>query len=457
MTENEKKTNQNIETEAQTAENTGVKEAVKNDFESNGGASANQTDGQNSHFEAGEKPEKTVPDVSKNKKKNVVICGSIVVALALIAGIATANSKPKADQKQPKSDKTADIAEKTDTEPPVITFKKDKLEVKVGDSYDVAANIKSVVDDQDGKLEQVKKLEDGQAGYIVKSEQIKEAKAGTFSVEVTAVDSAGNKAKANFDVVVSEAKAEEKTDTEKTSGADKEEKKETSSAKSGNSDKVSSSSTAKPSTGNSSSSGSKPSSSTSNSGSASKPSTGSSGSGSSKPSTGGSSSGSGSAAKPSGGSGSSGSTGGSNGGSTPAPKPKPDCKDVVVVDKEAWDEKVLVKDAYDEQVLVKDAWDEQILVKEAWDEIYYCAIKCVQCGQEFPFQYGDQNSLNEASDAWCLHNEDCENYTSVSKSIHHDAEYQTVHHDAEYKTVHHDAEYKTVHHDAVTHVVQVCS
>ncbi|MBQ2312463.1 MAG: hypothetical protein II185_07945, partial [Firmicutes bacterium] len=50
---------------------------------------------------------------------------------------------------------------------------------------------------------------------------------------------------------------------------------------------------------------------------------------------------------------------------------------VKVVDKKAWDEKVLVKDAWtetkttpawDEKVLVKDAWDEQVLVKDAYDE-----------------------------------------------------------------------------------------
>lgn len=359
---------------------------------------------------------------------------ALELGLALLAGCSTAGFGSDSQSKE------------IDVEPPVITFKKDKFEVKVGDSYNVATNIKSVIDDQDGKLEQVMKLENGKAGYIIESEQIKEAKAGTFSVEVTAVDSAGNKAKSSFDVVVSEAKTEEKTDTEKTFGADKEEKKETSSAKSGNSDKVTSSSTAKPSTGNSSSSGSKPSSGTSNSASTSKPSAGSSGS--NKPSTGGSSSGSGSAAKPSGGSG---------GGSAPAPKPKPDCKDVVVVDKEAWDEKVLVKDAYDEQVLVKDAWDETVVVKEAWSEVVIVEpereVVVCRCGAQFA-----------TDEEWWNHSliNDCDGYyvdwiPAKTTVVNHPAETTTVHHDAEYKTVHHDAEYKTVHHDAVTHVVQVCS
>ena len=200
-----------------------------------------------------------------------------------------------------------------DTAKPVITIADKEVKATVNGKLNISTNVK-VEDDTDGRLKKVDKLEDGKAGYTVDDTKVDMMKAGTYVVAVTAVDSAGNKAKSSFDVVVSEAKAEEKTDTEKTSGADKEEKKETSSAKSGNSDKVSSSSTAKPSTGNSSSSGSKPSSGTSNSSSTSKPSAGSSSS--SKPSTAGSSSGSGSAAKPSGGSG---------GGSAPAPKPKPDC------------------------------------------------------------------------------------------------------------------------------------
>ena len=209
-----------------------------------------------------------------------------------------------------------------DTAKPVITIADKEVKATVNGKLNISTNVK-VEDDTDGRLKKVDKLEDGKAGYTVDDTKVDMTKAGTYVVAVTAVDSAGNKAKSSFDVVVSEAKVEEKTDTEKTSGAGKEEKKETSSAKSGNSDKVTSSSTAKPSTGNSSSSGSKPSSGTSNSASTSKPSAGSSGS--NKPSTGGSSSGSGSAAKPSGGSGSSGSSGGSSGGSTPAPKPKPDC------------------------------------------------------------------------------------------------------------------------------------
>ena len=343
-----------------------------------------------------------------------------------------------------------------DTAKPVITIADKEVKATVNGKLNISTNVK-VEDDTDGRLKKVDKLEDGKAGYTVDDTKVDMTKAGTYVVAVTAVDSAGNKAKSSFDVVVSEAKVEEKTDTEKTSGADKEEKKETSSAKSGNSDKVTSSSTAKPSTGNSSSSGSKPSSGTSNSASTSKPSTGSSSSSgssssgsTSKPSTGGStSSGSSAAAKPStGSSSSSGSSTGSgsssnSGGSTT----KPVCKDVVIVDQEAWDEQVLVKAAWDEQVLVKPAWDEQVLIKDAWTETY--AIYHCGCGQDFDSRY----------DNFPEHTIYCEAGQSrvENKAIFHDAEYTTVHHDAEYTTVHHDAEYTTAHHAAVTHTEQVCS
>ena len=308
-----------------------------------------------------------------------------------------------------------------DTAKPVITIADKEVKATVNGKLNISTNVK-VEDDTDGRLKKVDKLEDGKAGYTVDDTKVDMTKAGTYVVAVTAVDSAGNKAKSSFDVVVSEAKVEEKTDTEKTSGADKEEKKETSSAKSGNSDKVTSSSTAKPSTGNSSSSGSKPSSGTSNSASTSKPSTGSS-------SSSGSSTGSGSSSN--------------SGGSTT----KPVCKDVVIVDQEAWDEQVLVKAAWDEQVLVKPAWDEQVLIKDAWTETY--AIYHCGCGQDFDSRY----------DNFPEHTIYCEAGQSrvENKAIFHDAEYTTVHHDAEYTTVHHDAEYTTAHHAAVTHTEQVCS
>lgn len=48
-------------------------------------------------------------------------------------------------------------------------------------------------------------------------------------------------------------------------------------------------------------------------------------------------------------------------------------KEVWIVDKAEWDEKVLVKPAWDE--LIKEAWDEQVLVKPAWDEDYWVVDK----------------------------------------------------------------------------------
>ena len=197
---------------------------------------------------------------------------------------------------------TSDSAAIVDTTKPVITVSKKELSVAVGDeewSKSVAKNFK-VVDDTDGNLKEVEKIEDGKAGYVVDDDKVDPAKAGTYAVLITAVDSSGNKAKSSFSVKVTENKAEVETETESKETEKTESKSESSSSNSSvtNSNSASSSSASK----NTGSSSSTP-----------------------KPSTGGSSSGSGSAAKPSGGSGSSGSSGGSSGGSTPAPKPKPDC------------------------------------------------------------------------------------------------------------------------------------
>ena len=80
---------------------------------------------------------------------------------------------------------------------------------------------------------------------------------------------------------------------------------------------------------------------------------------------------------------------------------------VKVVDKKAWDEKVLVKEAWtetkeipahDEEEIIKEAWDEQVLktpaydetvpahdeqelVKDAWDEEVVTGQKCSKCGE----------------------------------------------------------------------------
>lgn len=323
---------------------------------------------------------------------------------------------------------TSDSAAIVDTTKPVITVSKKELSVAVGDeewSKSVAKNFK-VVDDTDGNLKEVEKVEDGKAGYVVDDDKVDPTKAGTYTVSVTAVDSSGNTAKSSFSVKVTEGKEEAETETESKSESSSSNSSATNSSSASNS-------SANKNTG--SSSGSSTSSSNSgSSGSAAKPSTGSgttSSGSTSKPSTGSStSSGSSTASKPSTGSGSSSNSGGST--------TKPACKDVVVVDREAYDEQVLVKEAWDETVVTKATWSEVVVV-EPEREVTVC-----RCGAQF-----------ENGEDWLRHalDNDCGGYYVDWIP----AKTTVVNHPAETTTVHHDAEYKTVHHEAVTHVEHVCS
>ena len=105
-------------------------------------------------------------------------------------------------------------------------------------------------------------------------------------------------------------------------------------------------------------------------------------------------------------------------------------------------ETVIDKKAYDERVLVKEAEDVQKLVSEAWDEpVYDYAYACNSC------------------DFWTFDGDVITDHCIEEKTGYHDKKVQigTIHHDAVYETIHHDAEYKTVHHDAVTHTVTRCS
>lgn len=133
---------------------------------------------------------------------------------------------------------------------------------------------------------------------------------------------------------------------------------------------------------------------------------------------------------------------------------KPNYKTVTV--KAAYDEQVKVRDAWDETVTVKDAWTENVLVTAAWDEVVNDVIvdqyDVCTCGAILRTQAESQQHALEK-----LMNPDratCGSYTNKviygSRTIHHEAVYQTVNHPAETKTVHHEAEYKTVHHDAQT-------
>ena len=89
-----------------------------------------------------------------------------------------------------------------DTQVPSISFKKDTVEITVGDSFDASANISSVVDPIDGKLAKSSDLKDGT--YTVES-NVNKDKIGDYTVTVTAKDVNGNVASKNYKVSVKQS------------------------------------------------------------------------------------------------------------------------------------------------------------------------------------------------------------------------------------------------------------
>lgn len=89
-----------------------------------------------------------------------------------------------------------------DTQVPSISFKKDTVEITVGDSFDASANISSVVDPIDGKLAKSSDLKDGT--YTVES-NVNKDRIGDYTVTVTAKDVNGNVASKNYKVSVKQS------------------------------------------------------------------------------------------------------------------------------------------------------------------------------------------------------------------------------------------------------------
>ena len=113
---------------------------------------------------------------------------------------------------------TSDSAAIVDTTKPVITIAEKEIKVTVNGKLNVSTNVK-VEDNTDGRLKEVKKLEDGKAGYVVDDDKVDPTKVGTYTVSVTAVDSAGNKAKSSFSVKVTENKETEKSESKSESSS----------------------------------------------------------------------------------------------------------------------------------------------------------------------------------------------------------------------------------------------
>ena len=179
--------------------------------------------------------------------------------------------------------------------------------------------------------------------------------------------------------------------------------------------------------------------------------------------------------RPSGGQPGSGS--GSGTGTTPPPQPE-EPKRTWVVDKPAWDERVMTSQAWDEQVWVSKqewvpnnvwvvdqaAWDEQVLVREGYFET-------VRTTSHYRFAADDYITYDEADLAehtkYLMTQGLPTNYYVEweHEQVWHESEYTTVHHDEQghwedcgsyqdkgyYQTIHHEAEYTIVHHEEEGH------
>ena len=172
-----------------------------------------------------------------------------------------------------------------------------------------------------------------------------------------------------------------------------------------------------------------------------------------------------------------GSGSGTGAGTTPSPQPE-EPKRTWVVDKPAWDERVMTSQAWDEQVWVSKqewvpnnvwvidqaAWDEQVLVREGYYET-------VRTTSHYRFAADDYITYDEADLAehtkYLMSQGLPTNYYVEweHEQVWHEPEYTTVHHDEQghwedcgsyqdkgyYQTIHHEAEYTIVHHEEEGH------
>lgn len=168
---------------------------------------------------------------------------------------------------------------------------------------------------------------------------------------------------------------------------------------------------------------------------------------------------------------------GSGTGTTPPPQPE-EPKRTWVVDKPAWDERVMTSQAWDEQVWVsvqewvpnnvwvvdQAAWDEQVVVREGYYET-------VRTTSHYRFAADDYITYDEADLAehtkYLMSQGLPTNYYVEweHEQVWHEPEYTTVHHDEQghwedhgsyqdkgyYQTIHHEAEYAIVHHEEEGH------
>lgn len=214
-------------------------------------------------------------------KKTLVILGNVSLILSMAAGLMGCSTA---------SATSSSVETEKDTKAPVITLKSDTYKIELGSKYDLNENVKSVIDDVDGKLKKIEKNEEVLSSYYIDGE-VNAEKEGTYEVTVIASDNAGNTSSKSFEAIVEKKVEDKKEETVKSEEAAKKETSSSSSTK----------------TNTATSSQNKSTSSSSSSGTTSKPSGGNN-TVTAKPSTGGSaSSGSNTTSKPS--SGNSGSAG----------------------------------------------------------------------------------------------------------------------------------------------------
>lgn len=118
--------------------------------------------------------------------KKILLCMSVV----LMVGCST-----KEESKQ--------SSKVVDTTSPVITFYEDTVTIHVGDEFDPDSVIESVKDDVDGDLPIAMEGAENKACYTVASD-VSTLQAGSYTVEVGAIDNAGNESSKQCTVIVEE-------------------------------------------------------------------------------------------------------------------------------------------------------------------------------------------------------------------------------------------------------------
>ena len=172
-----------------------------------------------------------------------------------------------------------------------------------------------------------------------------------------------------------------------------------------------------------------------------------------------------------------GSGSGAGTGTTPPPQPE-EPKRTWVVDKPAWDERVMTSQAWDEQVWVsvqewvpnnvwvvdQAAWDEQVVVREG----YYETVRTTSHYRFAADNYITYDEADLAEHTKYLMSQGLPTNYYVEwehEQVWHEPEYTTVHHDEQghwedhgsyqdkgyYQTIHHEAEYTIVHHEEEGH------